>query len=111
MWHAPLEPDVHQPPATDMVWVLMSSSGEATAVAPVLHRKHVCPPDAVQRLLQETGSLGYYTAEVLAVPCPVRPCGSAPGMLCLTGRREALGKPHGARAVLARGEELEDPDF
>lgn len=111
MWHAPLDPHVFPAPPTDQVWVIVSSTGEASSVQPVLHHKHACPPEVVQELLQRIGSLGYYTAEVLAVGCPVRPCGAAPGMLCLSARREAIPRPHGARAVLARGEELEDPTF
>lgn len=113
IWHAPLEPrvdreiDVHP----DVVVLVSSNTGEASVVAPVVHRRHVCPPEVVQELLQRIGSLGYYTAEVLAVSCPVRPCGAAPGMLCLTTRREALPRPHGARVVSSRGEELEDPTF
>jgi hypothetical protein len=111
-WYAPLDLDIREPElSTSEVFVLMSSTGQASAIAPVVHRKHVCPPDVVQELLRNIGALGYYTAEVLAVGCPIRPCGSAPGMLCLTQRREAQPRPHGARVVLSRGEELEDPTF
>jgi hypothetical protein len=113
MWHAPLEPEISDPcvPEVNEVYVLVSSTGEAQAIAPAMHRKHVCPPEVVRDLLLRIGGLGYYTAEILAIPCPVRPCGSAPGMLCLTTRREAQPRPHGARVVLSRGEELEDPSF
>lgn len=113
IWHAPLDPVVVEPWSleSDLVYTMVSSTGEVSAITPKQHRRHVCPPDAVRELLKQVGAMGYYTAEILAVPCPVRPCGAAPGMLCLTSRREALYKPHGARAVESRGEELEDPNF
>ncbi|MFA7264801.1 MAG: hypothetical protein WC054_00575 [Candidatus Nanopelagicales bacterium] len=112
VWHYPLDPTVVDPGhLQDYVWVQRSSTHEYSAITPQLHRKHVCPPEIVAELLSRIDRIGFYTAEILATPCPVRPCGSAPGMLCMTGRREALDKPHGARAVLARGEELEDPTF
>lgn len=111
-WHAPLDPPVvEELDVRPLVTVLVSSTGEASVVAPVLHHKHVCPSEVVEELLRRIGSLGFYTAEVLSIGCPVRPCGAAPGMLCLTSRREAQHRPHGARSVLARGEELEDPTF
>lgn len=112
-WHAPLDPTPVEVPqhSGGAVFVTLSSTGEASVVQPQCHPKHVCPPDAVRSLLESIGSLGFYTAEVLAVGCPVRPCGAAPGMLCLSSRREALPRPHGARVVSARGELLEDPTF
>lgn len=111
-WHAPLEPEpLHELDVRPHVAVLMSSTGEASVVSPVVHRRHVCPPEVVRELLERIGSLGYYTAEVLAVSCPVRMCGAAPGLLCLSPRREALPRPHGGRVVVSRGEELEDPAF
>lgn len=112
-WYAPLEPTIvsTDPFSAQLVPLLISSTGEASVIEPQLHYKHVCPQEAVQELLKELGSLGYYTAEVLAVSCPVRMCTAAPGMLCLTQRREAMPRPHGSRVVLSRGEELEDPVF
>jgi hypothetical protein len=112
-WYAPLEPTIVEEEHTSTVLVplLISSTGEASVIEPQLHRKHVCPQEAVQELLRQLGSLGYYTSEVLAVSCPVRMCTAAPGMLCLTQRREAMARPHGARVVISRGEELEDPTF
>ena len=112
-WYAPLDPDiVDQHSFGDLlVPVLISSTGEASVIEPQGHRKHVCPQEAVQELLKELGSLGYYTSEVLSVSCPVRMCTAAPGMLCLTQRREAMPRPHGSRVVISRGEELEDPVF
>jgi hypothetical protein len=111
-WHAPLDPvAVGELDVRPQVVVLASSTGEAAVIAPLLYNLHVCPPEVVEEMLRSIGGLGYYTAEVLAIPCPVRPCKAAPGMLCLTSRREAQHRPHGARVVAAAGEELEDPTF
>lgn len=107
-WFAPLDPMALAAPPTPHVWVMVSDSGQASAIAPVLHALHVCPPDAVQEVLSKSGAQGSYTAPVLATPCPVRACYAAPGMLCLTSRRDIAYRPHGARVVVSRGEELED---
>lgn len=112
VWHAPLEPEFERLPFhPSSAYVLVSSTGEATAVSPVVHPVHHCDPAVVREVLTEAQSLGFYTSEVLATACPVRFCRAAPGMLCLTQRREALYRPHGARAATARGEALEDPAF
>lgn len=107
-WFAPLEPVGRAAPPTEDAWVMVSNSGQASAISPVLHALHVCPADAVREVIAQLGSLGFYTAVVLSTPCPVRACYAAPGMLCLTSRREIAHRPHGARVVRSRGEELED---
>lgn len=112
VWHSPLDPEfVKLPHEPRSAYVLISSSGMAEAISPVVHPVHVCPPEVVHEILLKYQALGFYTTEVLSEPCPVRPCGAAPGMLCLTQRREVLHQPHGARVVRSRGEDLEDSAY
>lgn len=113
-WFAPLEPTVVQswdPDGwdleLDLVYVAVSTSGAAAAITPERHRRHRCPAEAVQAVLARVGSMGFYTAVVLAIPCPVSVCGAAPGMLCVNSRRVALPRPHGARRVVAEGGPLD----
>lgn len=107
-WFAPLEPDVLAPAEREeLVYVAVSTSGAAAAVTPQRHRRHRCPEEAVAAVLARVGSMGFYTADVLAIPCPVSVCGAAPGMLCVNARREALPRPHGARRVTAQGGRLD----
>lgn len=109
-WHAPLDP--HPIPSWEMeqglARVLISSTGQAAVIESQLHRLHLCPREAVEEVLRRLGAMGDYTADVLRTPCPVRSCGAAPGMLCLSQRREALPRPHGARSVASRGEDLDE---
>lgn len=102
-WHAPLDSAqagvlVLDP---DLVYVSVSSSGAAAAITPQRHRLHRCPEEAVREVLARVGSLGFYTASVLSVSCPLGGCGAAPGQLCLDNRRDALTRPHGARRSLS----------
>lgn len=110
-WHAPLDPVIVESSDREdgLVRVLVSSTGQAAVIDPQIHRLHRCPREAVDAVLHKIGGLGYYTADILGITCPVRSCGSAPGMLCLSQRREALPRPHGSRVVASRGEELDLP--
>jgi hypothetical protein len=110
-WHAPLDPQPRRLKLGTQVVVAPSTSGAVAAVTPVLHFAHYCPEEAVEALLARVGSLGFYTAEVLSVPCPLNICGAASSMMCLDPRRDALPRPHGARRVLAEGREYRDQDL
>lgn len=107
-WYAPLDPKPLELGRFDsVVYVAVSTSGAAAAITPQAHILHQCPLWAVEALIAQQGSMGFYTAEVLSIACPLSVCGAAPGMMCVTTRREAIMRPHGARAAKARGEDLD----
>lgn len=109
-WHAPLNPTVLRT-KLPLVAVAPSTTGALAAVTPEFHESHYCSDEAVEALLARVGSLGFYTADVLAVGCPLNVCGAAPGMMCVDSRRDAMARPHGARQVLSENREYREHDL
>lgn len=110
-WHAPLDPKPFAFNGAGFVMVAPSTSGALAAVTPEMYRPHYCSDEAVEALLARVGSLGFYTADVLAVGCPLNVCGAAPGMMCVDSRRDAMSRPHGARQVLSENREYREHDL